>query len=567
MKKFFRPKVIMILVVPLVIVGVGFRMLWKTQQATAGNFITATISQGDIRYKVSATGVVQAVTTVQVGSQISGRIQNLYADYNSVISKGQLLAQIDPATFSAAVDRSKALLATAEASIKTAEASLANRRAELLNAKANSEATRVAETDAKRALARSQELFQAGLIPARDLESVQATADQATARHEQARAQVTQSEAQIRSASAQLEQAKAQVQEAKANLEMSDINLKYTTILSPIDGVVIERNVDAGQTVAASLQTPTLFLIAQDLTRMQVLAAIDEADIGSISENARVEFTVDAFPGERFAGKIQEIRLNAKTVQNVVTYSVVISVENPHLKLRPGMTASISIIIAELSDALKVPNAALRFRPTNSPEDIDRAAVPGSAKKDSAATGPRGETSTPTAANPSASAAGASASMGGGEGLSAEKKARLRKRWEQMTPEDREKFMARTQGRRGRGSGDILGEVASSKPQADLNVKMNPGDKVHFRSASIGREVTQVIWVLDDKKQAQPHHVKLGITDGMDTALLEGDLKVNDQVIIGETVDPDKKSNGGVSSPFGRTMMPGGGRPPARQGR
>lgn len=535
MKKFLKPKAIALLVIPLVILGVAFKTFWKTQQATASNYLTAPVTQGNIRYKVSATGTLQAVTTVQVGSQVSGRIQNLYVDFNSVVRKGQLLAQIDPATYQAALDRAKAEVATAQAAIKSAEATMANRRAELINAKANAEASRVAETDAKRALTRSLELSQAGLIPARDLETTQAAADQAAARLEQAKAQIQQGDAQIRSATAQLDQAKAQVQQAQASLTMADVNLKYTTITSPIDGVVIERNVDAGQTVAASLQAPTLFLIAQDLTRMQVLAAIDEADIGSISENARVEFAVDSFPGEKFNGKIHEIRLNAKTVQNVVTYSVVIAVDNPQLKLRPGMTANISIIIAELRNTLKIPNAALRFRPNGGREDVDKVSGPTSDKGPSSAGGPEGARMT---GNP--------ASVPGGPGASPE---------------------GRMRSPRGKGNENMNGDRKSNKPQTELSVQMDPGDKVRFRSASVGREFTQMIWTLDDaKKQLQPHQVKLGITDGMDTAMLEGDLKPGDQIVIGETVDPDKRSNGGTASPFGRPGMPGASRPSGGRG-
>jgi HlyD family secretion protein len=534
MRKFLKLRTLLILIALLVVL-VTVTALWQNKRATAESYLTANVTRGDLRYKVSATGTMQAVITVQVGSQVSGRIQNLYADFNSVVTSGQVLARIDPSNFEAARDKAAAELATAQAAVKSAEATIANKKAELLSAKANAEAALVAFNDAQRLLTRSKELSAAGLIPDRDLETTQAAMEQAKARYSQAQAQINQIEAQLRSTNAQYEQSKAQVLQAQASLHMAEINLRYTVITSPIDGVVIERNVDVGQTVAASLQAPTLFIIAQDLTHMQVLANIDEADIGMVSENASVKFTVDAFPGETFQGKIAEVRLSSKTTQNVVTYQVIIAVDNPTLRLRPGMTANITLTVAQANNVLRVPNAALRFRPSNV-KSMDMEKVAESSSSSS------GES--PEGAPPADKAA--------------DRKAEGQQRTDQAGPSARQKFMAGMSDQRGGRHGGSKDGVAN-KPKSDLSVTMTPGEKVHFNSASVGREAWQVVWVLDENKQPHPRRVKLGITDGSETAVLEGDLKEGDVVVVGETINPDKA--GAVRSPFQRNTMPGG-RPP-----
>ncbi len=271
----------------LVLTALGFFMLRKGDVDPAEKYLRVEVQRGDIRRTVTSTGTLQAVVTVQVGSQVSGRIQELHADFNSVVKRGQTLAIIDPANFEAQRDRAAASLATAEAAVKNAEANLINRQAELQSAEANLEVAQVNQQEAGRQLRRAKGLFEDGLIPERDLETAQASHDQSAARLRQAEAQISQIKASIRSAGAQKEQAQANVKQAKAELKMAQVNLYYTNIISPIDGVVIERNVDIGQTVAASFQAPILFLIANDLAKMQVIAQIDEADIGAISEQAR----------------------------------------------------------------------------------------------------------------------------------------------------------------------------------------------------------------------------------------------------------------------------------------
>src|SRR5215510_4916471 len=336
--------------------------LWG-DKASASDYITGKVEKGNVEVNVSATGTVQAVTTVQVGSQVSGTVSWLGADFNSQVTKGQIIARLDPAIFQAQVENAKANVVNAEAAVAAADTEINNQKANLAASKSNLEVTRVQRDDAAALVKRYEELR--NVLSGRDLEAAKAQANAAAARYEQAAAQVGQVQAANASAKAKLDQAKASVSQAKAQLQQSQVNLDHAIISSPIDGVVVSRSVDVGQTVAASLSAPTLFTIANDLTKMQVLASIDEADVGQIRPGIKANFSVDAFPGEVFSGNIMQLRLNAQTQQNVVTYSAVIEVSNPQLKLRPGMTANITIPVARRDNVLIVPNAALRFKPSN----------------------------------------------------------------------------------------------------------------------------------------------------------------------------------------------------------
>src|SRR5215813_9665591 len=378
MKPKLNKKQLIITAIGLVLVGgTGAYLLWG-RRASSEEYITTKAERGAIRNTVSATGTLQAVTTVQVGSQVSGTISELYADFNTVVKKGQLVAQLDPRVYDAQVasqraklEQARANLADAEAKVLAAEAAVETQRAGVSGANANLAALKAQRDDAQSLVRRQEGLAKAGVIPDRDLEATRTSYNAAEARYNQAAAQLDQAKVSERTsassglaqAKAQVKQARAQIQQIESALKMAEVNLSYTTISSPIDGVVVSRNVDKGQTVAASLQAPTLFTIANDLTQMQVIANIDQADIGVINPSNRVGFTVDAFPGHNFGGTINQIRLSPQNVQNVVTYNVVIDVRNPDLKLKPGMTANLTITIAERQDALKVPNAALRFRP------------------------------------------------------------------------------------------------------------------------------------------------------------------------------------------------------------
>lgn len=353
-------------VVLLILAAGAYRVIQKRQQANSETkFYTAAATRGPLKKVVNATGVVQTVLTVPVGSQVSGQVQELYADFNSVVKRGQLLAKLDPRNLETQVANSRASVAAAQARVRSAEAEITNQAANLVSSRASLEAARVTRDNAQVQYQRATDLNQRGISSRNDFDTAKANYDSAVARYNQAAAAVEQVQAQIVSTQAQLEQAKAGLQQAGTDLDRAQINLEYANIFSPVDGVVISRSVDVGQTVAATMQTPTLFTIATDLSQMQVNASVDEADIGSISDNTNVTFTVDAYPNDTFAGKIAEIRLSPQTVQNVVTYSVILTIENRELKLKPGMTANISVVVEKRDSVLKIPNAALRYSPPN----------------------------------------------------------------------------------------------------------------------------------------------------------------------------------------------------------
>jgi len=327
-------KKILIGIVIVIVLGIAAFVVFSSK----GNeikFRTEKVEKGDIQATVTATGTVNAVTTVLVGTQVSGTIKKIYVDFNSPVKEGQLIAQIDPATFQAQVDQAKANLFSAKANLEKAEASL---------------------LDAKRTMERNRELFSKNLIAKSDLDT---------------------SETNYDAAKAQVSAAKAQIAQTEAALKFAETNLDYTKILSPVHGIVVSRNVDVGQTVAASFQTPTLFNIAQDLTKMQIDTNVAEADVGNVKEGQDVEFTVDAYPDTTFKGRVSQVRNAPITVQNVVTYDVVIYVDNPEFKLKPGMTANVSIIISSKKDVLKIPNAALRFRPSEAVKGTTQPKGPG----------------------------------------------------------------------------------------------------------------------------------------------------------------------------------------------
>jgi HlyD family secretion protein len=340
-----------IVLVALILIG-GF--LFARVMGPGGSnskFKTVKVERGEISSSVTATGTINPVITVLVGSQVSGTIKALYADFNSQVKEGQVVAQIDASIFEAQVEQGRA-------NVLRAQADLLNAQSNLENAKANLAKAEVGVLDTKRTLDRNKPLLEKNLI-------AQATLDTAQTNYDTAIAQRDIAKAQVESAKSQMESSKAQVEQAKASLKVAETNLRYTTIRSPVQGTVIARNVDVGQTVAASLQAPTLFTIAKDLTRMQVNANVSEADIGRIARGEEAIFTVDAYPERKFHGKVSEVRNAPITIQNVVTYDVIIEVENKDLKLKPGMTANVSVLIDRKERVLKIPNAALRFRPAS----------------------------------------------------------------------------------------------------------------------------------------------------------------------------------------------------------
>ncbi len=382
-----------LILIIVIIAGVSLARR-RNAAGVPSDYFTATVTRGALKKVVNATGVVQTVVTVPVGSQVSGQIEELYADYNSVVKRGQLLAKLDTRNLEAQVANSKASVAAAEARLRSAEAEIKTQAANVENSRANLNALKVTRDNAKLQLDRANELKAKGLASANDLDTAKASYDSAVARYQQGEASLQQVTAQSGQTEASIAQAKAGLQQVTADLSRAEINLGYANIFSPVDGVVISRTADVGQTLAASMSAPVLFNIATDLGQMQVNANVDEADIGSISQNVDVTFTVDAYPNDTFHGKIAEIRLSPQTVQNVVTYSVILSIPNPDMKLKPGMTANIKIAVDQRENALKVPNAALRYSPPNTPVEqesaapaaIETRAAPEASSKDAVAT-------------------------------------------------------------------------------------------------------------------------------------------------------------------------------------
>jgi HlyD family secretion protein len=312
-------------------------------------YITATVRKGNLTATVQATGTLNALTTVPVGSYVSGTVLYIFADFNTRVHAGQVLAQLDPAIYEAQVVQARGNLQNAESNLVTLAANIQVDAANVAKSQAN---VNYEQATAKR----SQDLFQSGVVSADSNDLTQSTLGQSQADVQAQQASLTQGKAQ-------LNQAKSQVTAMEGALNAAETNLKYTTIVSPIDGTVVARNIDVGQSVAAALQAPNVFTVAQDLTRMQVYAAVDESDTGNIRIGAQATFQVDAFPGDLFRGRVGNVRLNPTTVQNVVTYNCVIDVSNPDEKLLPGETAYITIPTGRAQGAILVPNAALTFKP------------------------------------------------------------------------------------------------------------------------------------------------------------------------------------------------------------
>ena len=317
-----------IIITVIALTSVAAVALYARRGHAEPEIATDTVSRGAIVNNISASGTLEPVTTVEVGTQVSGTVESLYADYNSIVRKGQVIARLEPALFQSAVEQAQANLVRAEADVQRLEVGLA---------------------DAATKLKRAGELAERQLIPATDLDTASVNRD---------------------SLAAQVRSSKAAVTQARASLRQSQVNLEKTVITAPIDAVVIARNVDVGQTVAASLQAPTLYILAADLRSMKVNASIDESDLGQIAEGQQVTFTVDAYPARRFTGTVDQVRLSPTVVSNVVTYAAIISAPNPALELKPGMTANVTVEVSRRDDVLRVPNAALRFRPADEALDV-----------------------------------------------------------------------------------------------------------------------------------------------------------------------------------------------------
>lgn len=431
MKKF------LIILGMIILLGVIIFYFFIHKRNSEPKFRTAKVERGDIILRVSATGTLNALTTVQVGTQVSGIIAELYADYNSVVKKGDIIAKLDDTFLKAQVAEAEANLYKANVTLKEAE----------------------------RNHKRARELFAQGFI----------------------------SEAELNQAEANYESSKANVKQMEATLERAKTNLQYATIRAPIDGIVISRNVDKGQTVAASLQAPTLFTIAQDLKQMRLEASIDEADIGKIKENQIATFTVDSFPEERFMGRVSQIRLEPITVQNVVTYTVIIDVPNPELKLRPGMTANVSILIDRRHNVLRAPVSALQLKPD--PKNISPLA-----RKE-------------------------------------EKKNESSQQQAQLNQEQRRTF-------------NPAGERRGFFPGMG---GMNPEFFRRMRERTQSEEAT--VYTIGPDKKLIPVKIKKGLSDGAFVEVVSGDLKEGQEVVIGLSTFASSIQQGPMGPGPGAFMM------------
>jgi HlyD family secretion protein len=492
-------------------------------------YFASEVTRGAIQNTVTATGHVEAVVNVQVGSQVTGQIQSLYADFNSLVTEGQLLARLDPRNLETQFENTRANLVSSRARIKTAQADLTNSEASLASAKANLVPARVELEKAEIDLGRANELFEAELIPVSELEGAEAVLQSARARQVQTDAAVQQAEAQIVSRESGLVQAEAQLAQADAQLEEARINLGYTEIRSPVDGVVISREVDVGQTVSASTSAPTLFQIANDLTRMRVQASISEADIGMVAQSNDVRFTVDAYPTDSFEGDIEEIRLNPTTTQNVVTYSVIVGVENPELRLKPGMTANITITVDHREDTLSVANTALRYMPPN----VDAEAIRQNTRSGAPAFANAGNETTEVARFDRGQFSDRSAEGGFSGGTS-------------------EGFDPGQFGGSREGRAVIRDTVDATTNRASLrdSISSLPGqlwntvEKIQFQTAPPQPPRAGQVWVLASTGEPEMRSVMLGMNDGSRSELLSGDLVEGDALLIGDSTQMAVINNG-----------------------
>jgi HlyD family secretion protein len=542
--------------------GVSYWALGRNRSAEAA-MVKARVDRGTIRISVNANGTLEALRTVQVGSQISGQIAALHADYNSVVRQGQLLAEIDPRTFQSQVLTEEAQNAAAQARMQSAQADLLNQEANLVQVEANLKVTQVANENSALLYERSKQLLAKGLVSSADHDIARTNAESAAAKVEQAQAGVKSAQAQIRSRQASIEQVKSDIVGAKAQLERAQINLELTKIYSPVDGVVISRSVDIGQTVAASLSAPILFLIANDLARMQVKASVDEADIGKITNDVQVSFTVDAYPNDTFAGKISEVRLEPQTVQNVVTYSVIIHVDNPQLKLKPGMTANLTMIVDQHENVLTVPNAALRFRPAGvTPEKIQEL-MRGARQGTSVTPG-----SAPAAPDQAASAEGAAAvpPVPGAEGSRGENAG--------------DGNAGRRRGNRGGGDGEFQGgggngggfqgrggnggggQGRGGNGGGGQGRGGGGGGRGGRGGGGQGRPQTAVLWVQEPTaEELKPIVVRTGLSDGTRTEVTGQELMEGMEIVVSDlsqtTTNSARPNTNNL--PFGVPNLGGGG--------
>ncbi len=514
----------------VVVAGLGFGY-WQ-EKNTAPDYKTTKIEKGSITASVSASGTLSPVVSVQVGSQVSGQLKEVLVDFNTEVKQGQLIARIDPETFEYKVRQSQADVDAARAQILTQQANIAVQRAEISKAEVNL-------AEAKRDLDRKQQLVEKGFISSAERDKAQATYNAAVE-------QVNTAKAQAGVAAANARNAEAIVKQREAALAQARIDLGRTEIKAPVNGIVIKRSVERGQTVAASLQAPELFIIAENLTDMQVDAAIDESEIGRIQIGQHATFNVDAFPGRSFTGTVKQIRKAAQNVSNVVTYTTVISASNPNKELLPGMTANVRIVTDSRNDVLKVANAALRFRPAGGP-------APGGFANDKPVAGQSADASRDAQSN------------GGPGGQLRAQRERLEKEL-QLTDVQKTKLDTIYGGMRNQfkaareateGERQKLFEHNRSEMRAQIMEMLTPEQKKKYedllaesgdrRGGARGR-----IYTINEKKQPKAIDVRLGLSDGTTTEVMSPDVKEGLEIITG-SVQPQQ--SGASKPPAGPRMF------------
>jgi HlyD family secretion protein len=498
--KFSLGKVLVLLALAAAAAGA-----WYWLHSRAGNgevrYRLAKVERGPIASVVAASGTLNAVTTVQVGSQISGQVKEIFADFNTPVESGQVIARIDPATFELRVNQARADLDAAHSAVAVARSGLAAQQAELGR-------VRVALADALRDLERKKSLVDKNYISGAELDKARTVYDSTREQLKAVQAQRQVSEAQVRSAL-------AIVKQRESLLKQAEVDLERTIIRAPVDGTVILRNVDAGQTVAASLQAPVLFTIAQDLRDMQVEAAIDEADVGRLRTGMPVSFAVDAFPRRSFSGEIRQIRKSPQNVQNVVSYTVVISAANPDLALLPGMTANVRVQVESRASALKVPNAALRWRPPGAAEPAPAEGGSPPAKGQAGSQGAQLRQRILKELNPS------DVQKAQLDGIFAESRRRFAALRELGSETERRRETDRIRADTSARISEIV--TAEQRPAWEKLL----ADARGRTPAASGR-----LWVLQEG-EPRPVEVRLGLSDGGSTELVGGALAEGAEVVIG----------------------------------
>ncbi len=496
----------------LLAVAGGVYYWWSLQQAQP-EFRLAKVERGTVTAAVSATGTLNPVVSVQVGSQVSGQVQALYVDFNSPVTKGQLIARIDPNSFTLRVNQAMADVEGARATVLTQFANVAALRAEVSRARVNL-------GDAERDFQRNKMLVEKNFVSAAVLDKAQAVFEGAQEQLKIAQAQLTVGESQVRNVEAVVKQRESQLAQAKVDLDRTEIR-------APVDGIVVKKSVEPGQTVAASLQAPELFVIAQDLREMQVETSIDEAEVGRISVGQPATFTVDSFPGRTFRGSVAQMRKAALVVQNVVTYIAIIKASNPDLSLFPGMTANVRIIVNTRENVLKLPNAALRFRPAGTGDasgaraEAAAVSVPGEGKGGDAQQAGRAERERLTKEL----------------NLNAEQQAKV----EAIFNDTREKIRSLSAEDKAERRKQV--ERFRAELRTRIAEVLNPEQRERYEAMSTSRTRGSAtagrVWSPDEAGRPSPVDVRVGLSDGSYSEVISGEVAEGMQVIIG-TVDAGK---------------------------